>query len=297
VSLVHHAIEKDNLMNLRRLWFVVLVGLIALLALASAVSAEQSAVFTCPDGTVIENAVEVSFDFVDGFYVVTVLGIDGFDPVLGIELDSGETACNDDSADALVYTLDLPTTGKVDASPLNSQLTFEIADGIPGYALAYIGGFGGSSGEFVVIIEGHFVAEEAPVFSVWMTQNMLDSGVSPAIYHYAADDVLDPLLVLGPQIDDPIVIDGEAILCDDAGTSLCWGETPSLVGASVTVERGTVPGGPLDSLIIIPIDEIQGDAGLFLNFRFGSYNMASQGEFFAIFHLGLQEVATTGDSK
>ncbi|MFQ3566674.1 MAG: hypothetical protein SNJ59_06715 [Aggregatilineales bacterium] len=284
-------------MKLLRLRFVILIGLVALLALASSVSAEQSAVFTCPDGTVIENAVEVSFDFVDGVYVITVLGIDGFNPVLGLELDSGEKACNDDSQEALVYTLDLPTTGKVNSSPLNSQIILEIADGIPGYALAYIGGYGGSSGDFVVIVEGHFVTEEAPIFSIWMTQNMLNSGVSPAIYHYAADNVLDPLLVLGTEIDEPIIIDGEAISCDDAGTELCWGETPSLVGASVTVERGTVPGGTLDSLIIIPIEEIQGDAGLFLNFRFGSYNMASQGEFFAIFHLGVQEVAPTSDSK
>lgn len=280
-----------------RFRFLVLVGLIVLLAMAGAVSAEQSAVFTCPDGTVIENAVEISFDFVDGIYFITVLGINGFDPVLGIELDSGETTCNDDNPDALAYALSLPTTGKVDSSPLNSRVVVEISDGNPGYALAYIGGFGGSSGEFVVIVEGHSVIQEAPVFSVWLTQNMLASGVSPAIYHYATDDALDPYLVLGPTIDEPVIIDGEAIACDDAGSTLCWGETPSLVGASVTVEHGTVPGGPLDSLIIIPSEEIQGDAGLFLNFRFGSYNMESQGEFFAIFHLGLQEVPTTTDSK
>src|SRR5690606_2623909 len=84
----------------------------------------------CRGGGDIEAGVELTIvqQRTGNQYRVTVVGIDGFDPVLAVTL-SGEyndALCSDDDSEAATYSADLPTTGDVSSQSNSSQVIFNL---------------------------------------------------------------------------------------------------------------------------------------------------------------------------
>lgn len=101
------------------LLIVVLILLIAMPASAKNLAQGSSADginVSCPDGTEIQNGVQVIVNMRPSFtYTATAIGVNGYDPVIGVGDDSGINLCNDDEPSAGKYTVSLPSTGEVDS--------------------------------------------------------------------------------------------------------------------------------------------------------------------------------------
>jgi hypothetical protein len=248
--------------------------------------------FTCDDGTEIVNGLDLTIiqQRPGSTYIVTVVGIDGFDPVLAVRDAADNHLCNDDDSRGATYSANLPTTGQVDAANTSSQVIFsnnasDLAD-----ITINVGGFGGTGGEFVVIVEG-MVATDADgagdPFSLYLSPALLESGVIPTAYNISVTTDFDPVITL-IDADYNIMEDdaGDLVFCDDAGNSdLCWGESENLERSFVSrSQERQVPGGSLDAMLALPLGGAWG----------GYYNFAmtgneSFGDYVAVFHLGTAE--------
>jgi hypothetical protein len=248
--------------------------------------------FTCDDGTEIVNGLDLTIiqQRPGSTYIVTVVGIDGFDPVLAVRDAADNHLCNDDDSRGATYSANLPTTGQVDAANTSSQVIFsnnasDLAD-----ITINVGGFGGTGGEFIVIVEG-MVSTEADgagdPFSLYLSPALLESGVIPTAYNISVTTAFDPMITLIDE-DYNIMEDdaGDLVFCDDAGNSgLCWGESENLERSYVSrSQEREVPGGALDAMLSLPLGGAWG----------GYYNFAmtgneSFGDYVAVFHLGTAE--------
>jgi cobalamin biosynthesis Co2+ chelatase CbiK len=275
----------------------ILVFVVILVIAALPASAQIPGVrLTCND-RVIDNAAEVVLNLRPGTYTVTALGIGGFDPMMGVVVTDTDNVieCVDDSPGAASYSANLPTTGLVTPSSFNSQITFtHSGSGFVDYSVV-VGGFGARNGEFLLIVENMAVTADdgsgdgaGDPFSVYTSQNLIASGVPITAYMLAADTALDPLIYIW-NADRQVVatIDGQRVSCDDAGNpSLCWGNSVSLNGSSVTVRNNRqVPGGNFDAMLSIPVQIVNPDQ--WLNFHFTSFNQTSFGDYIAAFHMGI----------
>lgn len=249
---------------------------------------------TCPNGATLTTDVElVVFQMRAGWnYRATVIGLNGFDPVLAV----GETgfntasACNDDSDEAGRMGVNLPTTGNPGTSALNSQLRFAQDFNPSGFAdvSLYVGGFSGSKGEFLLILEGMAATPsdnlgDPLILSV--TPGMINSGVPLSFYMLGVDTGLDPLAYLldpdsGNRLTDT---GGNAIECDDAATTRCWGPALSLNEAGVRRTSGNVlVADSLDVAMQIPLTGLSPEPLVFI---LTSYNQTTSGEYLAAFHM------------
>jgi hypothetical protein len=187
---------------------------------------------TCPDGTEIQNGVQVIVNMRPNFtYTATAIGVNGYDPVIGVGDDSGINLCNDDEPSAGKYTVSLPSTGEVSSNKTNAQMPFYHSNsGLTDISLV-IGSPDGADGEFILVLEGMAVttndgrgAGAGDPYSVEITKNMIDSGLPVEVYEIAKVQELDPFMQVVDSDRNVITLDdGSAIECDDAGTKSCFG--------------------------------------------------------------------------
>lgn len=256
---------------------------------------------TCDDVEFTNGVEVVVVQMRAGFtYRATAIGINGFDPVLAVlDTNTGTGRCNDDSTEAARYTADLPTTGVVGSSSLNSQVTFTQDTGNTfGDVSLVVGGYNSQPGEFLLVLEGMAAtsADNAgDPFSVRLTEGMVASGTDLSVYMIAATNSLDPYLFLSDPGNpgQPFTLDtGEEVYCDDAGSSsLCWNTGLDLSASSIfTQANNNLPGGSLDSMLTIPLEGLQvtNDDPQYFSFYMTSFNQSSQGEYVIVFHMGTQ---------
>lgn len=243
-----------------------------------------------------ENGVEIIIvQMRAGFnYTATAVGIDGFDPILAVVSENGRVVCSDDSDDAEDYAAVLPTSGSVDESSLNSQLTFSQDSGNAlGNVSLVVGGFNSQPGEFLLIIEGMAVTQtdgQGDPFAVRITPNLVASRTPLTLYMLASDEI-DPYINL---VDDDLEVfedgSGNPIFCDDAGTERCWGNSDELLRSEVVVENGRDVLEPidLDAMLSIPLNGFDRTSGedTFFYFLMTTYEQRSFGSYVAVFHLG-----------
>jgi hypothetical protein len=253
----------------------------------------------CPDGQVIENGVEIVVNMRPGFtYYATALGINGFDPVLAVSDENGVSLCADDDVSAVSYSMDLPTTGFIAESRLNSQVPFyHNYDGFHDISII-VGGFGNTSGEFAVMLEGMAVTSadgsgpgSGDPFSLHITPNVTASGVPISAYMISVTSGLDPFLKVVNEDGETFQFDdGTFFACDDSGAdNLCWGESYNLSSSYVSRTSGRqLPGGNLDAMMVVPIEELglgpYEDA--YLNWKMSSSNNGTEGDYVVVYHLG-----------
>lgn len=251
---------------------------------------------TCPDGQVIEDGVEVvvvqmrpNFE-----YIATVVGVGGFDPVLAVTSADNTQAelCNDDSDIAANYSVNLPTTGSVSASTRSSYLTFSHSNSDFLDVSLIVGEYSRSSGEFVLILEGMAATQAdgaGDPFILNVTPNVDLSPTPISVYMIGEDSALDPrFYLLDLDNGGPLNIDGEPVQCDDAATTTCWGQTPTIDGSSIMRSGGRlVNADPQDAIIRIPTGLDVTDV-LQLPFVMTSYNQQSTGRYIMAFHMGVQ---------
>lgn len=260
---------------------------------------------TCDDGSSFDNGVEIIINQMrSGFtYTATAVGINGFDPVLAVlDTSTGSGLCSDDASGASRYAADLPTTGRVPASNLSAQVTFnQNSNSTFADVSLVVGGYGSQTGEFVLILEGMAVTSgdgAGDVFSVNLTPGMVESGVPLTLYMLTrGDGQVDPYIY---QVDgdiNPITdTNGNLIECDDAGnSSLCWGNSVDLSDSSVTINTGTLPGWQYDAMLNVGIDQITLSTDRdqnWMNFAMStSPSVTTEGQYLLVFDIGITEAS------
>lgn len=249
---------------------------------------------SCDGGGGIENGVELTIvqQRSGNTYRVTAIGIDGFDPVLAVTLSGNynNALCNDDDSEASTYSADLPTTGDVDTQGTSSQVVFNLnsASAFENVSII-VGGFGESSGEFLLIIEGMYASSAdgaGDPMSLSLSPALIESNIDPTAYMISVVSRFDPLIYLADNNLDPLADeDGVGISCDDAG-SICWGDSSNLNNSYVSRSGNRqLGGGQYDSMITLPISPEF--AGLAFNYVMTSYG-DTEGDYVVAFHLGVE---------
>ncbi|RMG84344.1 MAG: hypothetical protein D6712_11415, partial [Chloroflexi bacterium] len=121
----------------------------------------------------------------DDWLSVTVLGVNGFDPVLALIYDDGYITCLETDTYAAEYSVNLPSTGEVPPSPSAVQAAFSPElDGITHIA---IGGASGG-GEFVLLVENLALSTMPHTWSLPISDNARQSGQPLTAYLLAELD-------------------------------------------------------------------------------------------------------------
>lgn len=255
---------------------------------------------TCDDGGTFDNGVEITVvQMRPGFsYTATVLGVGDFDPILAVLNNDDSGVCTDDTPDIRDFSADLPTSGEVDGQRTNVQIAFNNGNSRDfNNVRLVVGGEDNMSGEFILILQGMAVTPQdglGDIFSVRLSEPMINSGVNVSAYAISITNALDPLLFLvtgeGERITDG---DDDEVACDDAGSDgLCWGDSVSLEDANVPLSDGTpLPGYQFDSMLTLPLEDI--DPNLFFNFVVSSYQNSTQGDYVMVFHIGIGDLEGT----
>ncbi|MBI1278801.1 MAG: hypothetical protein GC179_11795 [Anaerolineaceae bacterium] len=254
---------------------------------------------TCPDDTEIKNGVHVSVGMAPkSTYKATVVGVNGFDPAIAMVDKKGVQLCVDDDTVGADYSLSLPTTGSVDASGSNTQMSITNNNDQITYVSLIIGSPDGSSGEFALILEGMSVDKSdgkgdgsGDLISVQLTQNMLDSGVPLNVYMLTKVKKLDPLLQL-VHADNTVVElkDGSVMECDNAGEDSCWGSSEDMSDSFVSDGSDEFAGTSTDAELSIPLGSITLDKNPdnnFFNFLMTSVNQRTFGDYMVVIHVGV----------
>ena len=272
---------------MRRILCVIFVLCVVPMIVVGAQSDGTGVSVTCPDGTELTNGVEVIVNMRPGFVVTaTALGVGNFDPIMAV-MDRGVVRnCSDDSDDAANFSADLPTTGAVPGSNLNSQIRYSHSSNGFEDVSFIVGGFGGAEGEFLLLLEGMAVTEldgEGDPFTLRLTENM--TGADSAVYMLAVNEALDPLLKL-------IDAEGTTIFsCDDAGDpDFCDDESAvSLASSYVSrTQNRQTPGGALDAMVTLPtstMTDMDFAGGLFFNFVMSSFELNTVGDYVVGFNV------------
>lgn len=250
---------------------------------------------TCPGGREITNGIKVTVvQMRTGFdYTATALGINGFDPILAVLDPRGRAAlCNDDERNAASYSADLPTTGFVPSSSSTAQVTFSNnGSGFSDVSLV-VGGFNeGDEGEFVLVLEGmgyYELDRSGDPFAMEITPGMIASGVDPTTYMVSVTTALDPYISMIDAESNYITDEkgNQMWYCDDAGSSLCYGDSITMEGSYVSRTANRYLGGyGLDAMITIPLEA--GLEFLTANFLMHSSEFRTYGDYLVAFHLGI----------
>lgn len=277
--------------------FIVMLAVMALVVPAAHAQTLGEFSVECGDGTTFSNGIE--FQVVQmraGYnYTATVVGLNGFDPVLAVLNPDMTGLCSDDEAAANEYAAHLPTMGQVAASPRSAQLTFNHNDdsGFLDISLV-VGGYGDARGEFILILEGMAATADdnaGDIYAVRLTESMVQSGLPLTMYALTrGQSQVDPGLAnLAPgstTAEAYVDSQGRVLACDDAGTASCYGDTVSLEGYSVTLDSGVLPGWQYDSYLTLPIQNLAlaDDADMnWVNLLAGGVG-GSEGEYLVVFH-------------
>ena len=226
-------------------------------------------------------------------YTATVIGKDGFDPVLVVrDAASGDGICNDDNNDAAYYGASLPTSGFVEPNSLTASLPFNTG----GYSNManieiVVGGLNSQPGEFVLILEGMLLSQAdgaGDPLAINISPGMVLSGIDPTVYMFSIVQSFDPLIAMVDG-DYNFLADqnGNTIFCDDAGNeSSCWGESFNLRDAAVSrTQSRTVSGANTDAMLTMPIS-VEAIGGTYIPIM-RSYEMRTYGDYVAVFHVGI----------
>ncbi len=233
-------------------------------SVAPPVGVGSFATFDC-NGTMVDATATVTFEQVrPGFsYRVTVLGLDGLDPVIGLFAADGSSLCNDDEPGAAGSVVDVPGVGVVSADQLTSQVNFTTSGAI-GDIEMLIGGYGGSGGRFVAIFEGLAIAPS----------NELDAAtiaINPAVQN---NDVYVYMISQYASLDPYMQLPARGLVCDDIGTGGCVGVPPFTGGGVSIANGGTYITGQFDAGIgIVPGSSAP------LTFQFQSYAGSTAGNY------------------
>lgn len=219
--------------------------------------------FEC-NGNLIDSSAIVTFDDVrPGFtYQVTVLGLDGFDPVIGLFAEDGSGLCSDDEPNAYGSVVDVPGIGVVSADNLTAQVLFTTSGAI-GDIQMNIGGFAGSGGRFVAVFEGLAIAPSTETDAVTVMTAPIPNGEDMYVYMVSETNALDPYMSLPDW----------GVVCDDIGSEGCMG-VPGFSGGGINITNGgRYVTGPYDSGIGIVSD------GTPQYFQFASFAGQSAGNY------------------
>jgi hypothetical protein len=247
---------------------------------------------SCGDVT-ISNGVEIIVrQMRPGFtYTATAIGIGDFDPVLIVRdtVNPNDALCNDDADDAAKYTVNLPTTGVVAASPRSSQLFFNHSNANMTDISLIVGDYSGNAGEFVLVLESMAVTSAdgaGDPFTVDVNPSVIGATVPLAVYMIGAETQLDPLLQLTDNSLSPwLDTEGIAINCDDGGTNTCWGQSADLSTSTVTRgSSGILRADARDSMLVLPVQDVSPQP---MTFLMSSYNRQTTGLYAIAFHMGL----------
>ena len=229
----------------------------------------------------------------DSNYTATVVGLNGFDPVLAVrDASTGDGLCNDDNREASYYEASLPTTGRVTASTLTSSQVFNTFnyDTFANIELV-VGGLNGQSGEFILVLEGMLLSQAdnaGDPLALSITPGMVRSGIDPSVYMMSVVSSFDPLITLIDS-DYNFISDeaGSAVFCDDAGSSsICWGDSSNLSNAGVSrTQNRVLSGKDTDAMLTLPITADSIGGNFFLLMR--SYEMQTYGDYVVVFHVGI----------
>ncbi len=237
-----------------RFWFIVaLITVIALLSITLPITAQTD--LECSGGESLADAIRFDMSPVpeDGLVIVTVIGLEGFDPVLGLIYEDGFADCVYDDPGADGYGATLPSTGTVDADVTSTQVLIDSEDGIVGLAVI---GYQETSGDFLLMVEGLTFAGAEWAMTVSPTANYALNA-----YLLAADATLNPALTILTAGGSPLTDgDGAPIQCDDAGTETCWGDPLALSGASIATFDGEFMAAANSAVLHLPDDVMVGDA-------------------------------------
>lgn len=249
---------------------------------------------TCDDGTTFSNGIQVIVvQMRSGYtYTATALGLNGFDPVLAVlDTQTGRGLCVDDDINAAAYSAWLPTTGQVNPSRVNSQITFANNSQ---YAFAnvslVVGGLNNSAGEFLLILEGMALTSadgDGDPFALQITPGMIASGIVPTTYMISISSRFDPLMALyDPERGYLMDSSKNYYACDDAGDAAsCWGESYSMAGSYVSRTHGRqLGGGGLDAMLRLPV--VAGQEWQYYNFMMRSARN-TYGDYIVAFHMGI----------
>lgn len=228
-------------------------------------------------------------------YTATVIGLNGFDPVLAVLNQPGRGVCDNDTQGVRYYEAFLPTTGAVPRSNQTAQISFSQNTGqVFGNVSLVVGGFGDTAGEFLLILEGMAVTEGdnlGDIFAVRLTPGMVGQATPISVYMVGIATSLDPYFYLAdPATYRPLALDGGLVVqCDDAGGDNCFVGSSSLIGSSVSrTERRTANSDRQDAMLVIPIDgfELDTTTPMYLNFVMSSFEDSSFGNYLIAFHMG-----------
>lgn len=244
---------------------------------------------SCSTGLIIENGIDLTLVQHRGgsSHRVTVIGLGDFDPVMAIRDANGNFQCNDNASTAATYSANLPTTGQANTSDKSAQVVFTNTSPTFADIVITVGGYGGTGGEFLIIIEGMVASSEDGIgdpFSLQVSPALLASGIAPTVYNIAVTNAFDAMIT-AVDGDFNVLEDnrGVSVFCNNAGnSSTCWGESTNLVDSYISRSQNRLlPGGNLDAMMTLPIDVIR-DRNL--NYIMGGNN--SYGDYVAVFHLG-----------
>jgi hypothetical protein len=263
------------------------IAMLAVTAVAPAMAQGDVGV-TCTNGSHIANGVEVVVNMRPGYtYTATAVGLNGFDPVLAVLDANGNGLCDDDVAAASGYSANLPTTGYVAPSSLSSQVSF--SPDVFGFSdiSLIVGGYDGSQGQFLLVLEGMAVTSNDGVgvgagdpFAVRITPNMINSGVPVTAYMISRDTNLDPYMTIVDASNNPLLV------CDDAGSGSCDGQSSMLGSSYISQRNGTLLAGyDLDAMLSVPLTGISSDGSQYLNYLMTSYNQNTYGQYVIAFHM------------
>ncbi len=273
--------------------FFILFGLVILLVMPTiGVSAQAS--LDCGDGTILNNAVLLTLAPVaNGDTIgITVLGIDGFDPVVGVVTPQG-TFCNDDKPTSTGIRTNLPTTAQVDEQTTSAQVIYTNSTGSSASVDIFIADYQQRYGQFLLLIDGldttAVSANPQPAMryqalGITLDERIVSSPIPITAYQIGVTDNMDPFI---RAVDTSQTLIGE---CDDSSPTTC-SNLGSLSGFYVADSSGNiVAGDTLDAALqYAPAQiDINGTMGNQMVFRFMSVNN-NDGPYMIALHMGFAE--------
>jgi hypothetical protein len=224
---------------------------------AQVTSTEGSVSLFCDERLIYDNGVQVTLPDDGRIYQVTLLGVGDVDPMLGLVAEDGTGICYDNQPETLLMRLQLPSV-TASGSPLSALGQADAA-----LRTIVAGGQGSAAGSYILLIEGGAITEtDAASISVEISPGMVSAYDYLTVYAIAANDELDPALVLVDEAGAAIsTVDGSTLFCDNAGqVDSCPPDTISLNGSFVPLaEGGSLPALELDAMLLLPVEpDMQG---------------------------------------
>ncbi len=255
------------------------------------------ATLTCDDGRVFPNVTTfIIRDAAPGAnFLVTALGVNGFDPYLAAMDADGTIRCVDNSAEAATYNANLPTTDVVAGSPSNAQAVMTNNLDQNSSVIFFVASANNQPGEVVIFLEGlELSPQDTNGDTVAYQISPAMSGVDFSVYQIALTNDFDPFIAVvdseGNFVQDS---NGLYFTCDNAGDrNTCWGNSADLSNSYYIARDATarLAGGPLDAMLILGTPESL--IGSVVNLQMRSSNMATTGGYVVVFHFGLNPQAT-----